>query len=79
MSYLLREDGRTIAFTGDVMLDGAKLHTWFDTEWDYGFAAGIQALRKSVESTPRQVVSASVIEQANVILELIKFTRNFSH
>ena len=36
-------------------------------------------LRKSVESTPRQVVSASVIEQANVILELIKFTRNFSH
>ena len=38
-----------------------------------------EALRKSVESTPRQVVSASVIEQANVILELIKFTRNFSH
>ena len=36
------------------------------------------ALRKSVESTPRQVVSASVIEQANVILELIKLTRNFS-
>jgi DNA anti-recombination protein RmuC len=38
-----------------------------------------ETLRKSVESTPRQVVSASVIEQANVILELIKFTRNFSH
>ena len=31
------------------MLDGAKMHTWFDTEWDYGFAAGIQALRKSVD------------------------------
>jgi membrane-associated HD superfamily phosphohydrolase len=38
-----------------------------------------EALRKSVENTPRQVVSASVIEQANVILELIKFTRNFLH
>src|ERR1700720_3058919 len=38
-----------------------------------------EALRKSVENTPRQVVSASVIEQANVILELIKLTRNFSH
>jgi glyoxylase-like metal-dependent hydrolase (beta-lactamase superfamily II) len=23
------------------------MHTWFDTEWDYGFAAGIQVLRKS--------------------------------
>jgi glyoxylase-like metal-dependent hydrolase (beta-lactamase superfamily II) len=42
-------DGRgEIAFSGDVMLAGAKMHTWFDTEWDYGFAAGIQALRKSV-------------------------------
>ena len=37
-----------VAFSGDVMLDGAKMHTWFDTEWDYGFAAGIRALRKSV-------------------------------
>jgi glyoxylase-like metal-dependent hydrolase (beta-lactamase superfamily II) len=37
-----------LAFAGDVMLDGAKMHMWFDTEWDYGFAAGIQALRKSV-------------------------------
>src|SRR5262249_48826886 len=26
-----------IAFSGDVMLVGAKMHTWFDTEWDYGF------------------------------------------
>lgn len=48
MSYLLNQGGRWLAFSGDVMLDGAKMHTWFDTEWDYGFAAGIQALRKSV-------------------------------
>ena len=38
-----------------------------------------ECLRKTVEKTPRQVVSASVIEQANVILELIKLARNFSH
>ncbi len=48
MSYLLRQGGRWLVFSGDVMLDGAKMHTWFDTEWDYGFAAGIQALRRSV-------------------------------
>ena len=48
MTYRLRENGQTFAFSGDVMLDGGKMHTWFDTEWDYGFAAGIQALRKSV-------------------------------
>jgi glyoxylase-like metal-dependent hydrolase (beta-lactamase superfamily II) len=50
MSYLLEAPGGLVAFSGDVMLDGARMHTWFDTEWDYGFAAGIQALRKSVAS-----------------------------
>lgn len=47
MSYLLKENGRWLAFSGDVMLEGAKMHTWFDTEWDYGFAAGIYALHNS--------------------------------
>jgi glyoxylase-like metal-dependent hydrolase (beta-lactamase superfamily II) len=48
MTYWLQLGGRQLAFSGDVMLEGAKMHTWFDTEWDYGFAAGVQALRKSV-------------------------------
>jgi glyoxylase-like metal-dependent hydrolase (beta-lactamase superfamily II) len=48
MSYLLQRDGRWVAFTGDVMLDGAKMHTWFDTEWDYGFAKGLYELISSV-------------------------------
>lgn len=41
MSYLLKLDNRWVAFSGDVMLDGARMHTWFDTEWDYGFAKGL--------------------------------------
>jgi glyoxylase-like metal-dependent hydrolase (beta-lactamase superfamily II) len=48
MTYRLRLNDRWLAFSGDVMLDGARMHTWFDTEWDYGFAAGIQALRRTV-------------------------------
>ncbi len=44
MSYLLKQDDRWIAFSGDVMLDGARMHTWFDTEWDYGFAKGLYEL-----------------------------------
>jgi hypothetical protein len=48
MTYLLTLGGRKLAFSGDLMLEGAKMHTWFDTEWDYGFAAGIKALRQSV-------------------------------
>lgn len=47
MSYLLKQDGRWLAFSGDVMLDGARMHTWFDTEWDYGFAKGLYELINS--------------------------------
>ena len=49
MTYVIREHGRAIAFTGGVIHDGAKLTTWFDTEWDYGFAKGIDTLIQSVE------------------------------
>lgn len=47
MSYLLREGSGWLAFTGDLMLAGGRLHTWFDSEWDYGFGAGLWALANS--------------------------------
>ena len=37
-----------------------------------------QSLSKDVQNTPRQVVSASVIGRANVLLELIKLLRGFT-
>lgn len=37
-----------------------------------------EKLSKEVQNTPRQVVSASVIENANVLLELIKLVRTLS-
>jgi len=37
-----------------------------------------EALSKEVQNTPRQVVSASVISSANILLELIKIARTFS-
>ncbi|HVG32161.1 MAG TPA: hypothetical protein VM911_03745 [Pyrinomonadaceae bacterium] len=36
-------------------------------------------LRKGVEKTPRLVISASVIERANELLELINFVRTLTH
>ena len=44
MSYLIKTDRGWLAFSGDVMLAGGRMHNWFDTEWDYGFAAGLYAL-----------------------------------
>jgi membrane-associated HD superfamily phosphohydrolase len=37
------------------------------------------SLRKVVEKTPRQVISATVIQQANVVLQLVKVARNLFH
>ena len=47
MSYLLRNKEGWLAFSGDVMLDGGKMHTYFDSEWDYGYASGIRSLHNS--------------------------------
>ena len=47
MSYITKTDRGWVAFSGDVMLAGGKMHNWFDTEWDYGFAAGLYQLIES--------------------------------
>ncbi len=58
MSYLVKTPTGWVAFVGDLIVDGARMHTWFDTEWDYGFAAGIFPL----------VESAALIEQFDPVL-----------
>ena len=40
-------------------------------------ADNAELLSKDVQNTPRQVVSASVIDRANVLLELVKIVRRF--
>ena len=37
------------------------------------------SMRKVVEKTPRQVISTTVIEQANVVLQLVRIARNLFH
>jgi glyoxylase-like metal-dependent hydrolase (beta-lactamase superfamily II) len=49
MSFVLKQDGKTRVFLGGVMHDGAKMTNWFDTEWDYGFAKGLDALIATVD------------------------------
>jgi hypothetical protein len=38
-----------------------------------------EAMRKGVEKTPRQVISAYVIERTNEVLEILRFVRSFTH
>ena len=68
MTYVMRHNGKTIAFTGGVIHDGAKMTTWFDTEWDYGFAKGIDTLIKSVESLIEQKLDLALPSHGPAIL-----------
>ncbi len=69
MTYVLRDGGSELAFSGDVMLAGSRMHTWFDTEWDYGFAAGIQALRRSANLLAGANLAALFPSHGPVVLQ----------
>jgi len=44
VSYVAEIDGRTVAFTGDLIAGPGKVVTWFDLHWNYyGFVQGINA------------------------------------
>ncbi|SHN10092.1 Glyoxylase, beta-lactamase superfamily II [Cyclobacterium lianum] len=47
MSYFLKTERGWNVFSGDLMLDGGRMHNFFDTDWDYGFASGIFALHNA--------------------------------
>ncbi|MEX0884185.1 MAG: MBL fold metallo-hydrolase, partial [Cyclobacteriaceae bacterium] len=47
MSYFLKTDKGWNVFSGDLMMDGGRMHNFFDTDWDYGFASGIYELHNS--------------------------------
>lgn len=68
LSYVIRRDGKSAAFTGGVIHDGAKMTTWFDTEWDYGFAKGIDTLIKSVELLIEQKLDLALPSQGPTIM-----------
>ncbi|HCN75939.1 MAG TPA: hypothetical protein DIT13_01945 [Verrucomicrobiales bacterium] len=67
MSFVLRRDGRASAFIGGVMHDGAKMTNWFDTEWDYGFGKGLDALITSVQKLAALDIGTAFASQGPVI------------
>ncbi len=67
MSYVIRHRDQEHAFTGGLMHDGAKLTNWFDSEWDYGFAKGIDALLASVERLRNQDLDVLFPSQGSVV------------
>ena len=68
MSYMLDDQ----IFLGGVMHDGAKMTNWFDTEWDYGFAKGLDALTASVQKLATLGIKTAFPSQGPVIREATK-------
>jgi len=53
MYYICEIAGKRVAFVGDNALAGAKLHNYYDSEWDYGYAMGHIELLRSIAKLRR--------------------------
>ncbi|MCE9530262.1 MAG: MBL fold metallo-hydrolase [Planctomycetes bacterium] len=67
MSYFVRRGDQTVAFTGGVIHDGARMANWYDIEWDYGFAKGLDALIATVQQLRDQKLTVAFPSQGPVI------------
>src|SRR5690606_6185050 len=67
MCYVLRGGDKACAFTGGIMHDGARMTNWYDTEWDYGFAKGLDALIQSVDRLEKLDLATAFPVQGPVI------------
>ncbi len=72
MTYLLEGGHQTFAFTGGVMHDGVKMTNWFDTEWDYGFAKGLDALIDSAGNLASRDIQTAFPSQGPTIHDAAK-------
>lgn len=48
VTYRVRVDGRWFLFSGDLVLEGGTMHTFYDNEWDYGHGLGPQTQANSL-------------------------------
>jgi glyoxylase-like metal-dependent hydrolase (beta-lactamase superfamily II) len=67
LSYVLKRGNESIVFSGGVMHDGARMTNWFDSEWDYGFAKGIDALMASAKKLSALGASTALPSHGPVI------------
>jgi glyoxylase-like metal-dependent hydrolase (beta-lactamase superfamily II) len=77
MSFVLKSGSTTAAFIGGVMHDGAKMTNWFDTEWDYGFAKGLDTLMASVEKLIAVSPGVALSSQGPVIRDAAAQLRTY--
>jgi glyoxylase-like metal-dependent hydrolase (beta-lactamase superfamily II) len=73
MSFLLDNQ----VFIGGVMHDGAKMTNWFDTEWDYGFGKGLDALTASVDKLIGLVPSTAFPSHGPVIHQVTEQLKTY--
>ncbi len=67
MTYVISRDGKSIAFSGGLMHDGSRFTNWFDSEWDYGFAKGIDAITASVERLQKEGIDVMLPIQGPIV------------
>ncbi|MFH0962475.1 MAG: MBL fold metallo-hydrolase [Planctomycetota bacterium] len=55
MGYLLCRRGDRLFFSGDLAMAGARLINFYDSDWDYGYGAGLPPLISSIRMVDERV------------------------
>lgn len=69
MTYLIDNGKQRVAICGGLIHEGAKFSNWYDSEWDYGFAVGLDQLIQSVKRLIEEDVDVLLPSQGPVILD----------
>jgi glyoxylase-like metal-dependent hydrolase (beta-lactamase superfamily II) len=82
-SYCLKQGDGWIIFSGDLMVDGAKMQCWYDSEWDYGFGKGLYATVNSAGLiqgfAPKWLLPSHGPPIGNAVKQLEQYQKKLRH
>ncbi len=68
VSYRMEVDGHWFVMSGDLLLDGGTMHTFYDNEWDYGHSLGPKTMCQSLTYL-RTLLPATVCPSHGPVIE----------
>ncbi len=88
MSFSTKIGGKNLVFCGDLIVSPSKLHNYYDSEWDYGYAEGFKTLLSSLRALQSdapdilcpshgRVITSPERELSTLIKRLERFVNRF--
>ena len=77
MTFLLRNKEIHCGISGSLIHEGAKITNWFDTEWDYGFGKGLDAMIQSIHELKNENLHLLLPSHGSIIPSATKTLQQY--